>query len=95
MRGDHPGDARVSTRSESLEHQFDALRAAGCARVWSGAGTGQHARSGLTEVPECLRPGDPLVVWSLDRIGRRTDAEQVDHHSRLQTPTRPSTAMSH
>ena len=72
MSGDHLGYARVSTQKESLELQLDALRAAGCARVWSDVGTGQHARSSLTEVLDYLRPGDTLIVWRLDRIGRRT-----------------------
>lgn len=72
MSGDHLGYARVSTQKESLEFQLDALRAAGCARVWSDVGTGQHARSSLTEVLDYLRPGDTLIVWRLDRIGRRT-----------------------
>jgi DNA invertase Pin-like site-specific DNA recombinase len=72
MSGEHLGYARVSTQKESLELQLDALRAAGCARVWSDVGTGQHARSGLTEVLQCLRSGDTLTVQRLDRIGRRT-----------------------
>jgi len=72
MSGDHLGYTRVSTQKESLEFQLDALRAAGCARVWSDVGTGQHARSSLTEVLDYLRPGDTLIVWRLDRIGRRT-----------------------
>src|SRR5450759_778071 len=72
MSGDHLGYARVSTQKESLELKLDALRAAGCARVWSDVGTGQHARSILTEVLDYLRPGDTLIVWRLDRIGRRT-----------------------
>ena len=72
MSGDHLGYTRVSTQKESLEFQLDAVRAAGCARVWSDVGTGQHARSSLTEVLDYLRPGDTLIVWRLDRIGRRT-----------------------
>lgn len=72
MSGDHLGYARVSTPKESLELQLDALRAAGCARVWSDVGNGQYATSSLTEALDCLRPGDTLIVWRLDRIGRRT-----------------------
>jgi DNA invertase Pin-like site-specific DNA recombinase len=72
MSGDHLGYARVSTQKESLDLQLDALRAAGCARVWSDVGNGQYATSSLTEVLDCLRPGDILIVWRLDRIGRRT-----------------------
>lgn len=72
MSGDHLGYARVPTQKESLELQLDALRAAGCARVWSDVGNGQYATSSLTEVLDCLRPGDILIVWRLDRIGRRT-----------------------
>jgi DNA invertase Pin-like site-specific DNA recombinase len=56
MSGDRLGYARVSAQKESLEFQLDALRAAGCARVWRDVGTGQHARSSLTEVLDGTRP---------------------------------------
>lgn len=51
--------------------QIDALSAAGCYRVFvdtvSGAST---QRPELAKVLDQLRPGDTLVVWRLDRLGR-------------------------
>ena len=34
--------------------------------------SGAKARPDLDEIPTFLRPGDALVVWKLDRLGRRT-----------------------
>jgi hypothetical protein len=31
---------------------------------------GRHGAPGLIAAPDCLRPGDTLVVWKLDRLGR-------------------------
>lgn len=69
--GDLLGYARVSTGDQRLDLQLDALKAAGCQRVWSDTASGS-----LTERPELvqlfdhLRPGDTIVVWRLDRLGR-------------------------
>jgi len=65
------GYARVSTADQKLSLQKDALRKAGCKRVFADvASGGQTARDGLTEVLEFLRERDTLVVWRLDRLGR-------------------------
>ena len=65
------GYARVSTRDQNLSLQQDALREAGCDRVYSDtAGGASDARPGLARTMETLREGDTLVVWKLDRLGR-------------------------
>ena len=65
------GYARVSTADQDPRLQVQALERAGCARVLvdqaSGATT---SRPQLDEALRYLRPGDTLVVWKLDRLGR-------------------------
>jgi DNA invertase Pin-like site-specific DNA recombinase len=66
------GYARVSTVDQHPELQHDALERAGCYRVWTDHGvSGKLAsRPELNQVLDQLRPGDTLVVWKLDRLGR-------------------------
>ena len=67
------GYARVSTADQDLGLQLEALRQAGCRDAWifrditSGVRT---ARPGLEACLRALGPGDTLVVWRLDRLGR-------------------------
>jgi DNA invertase Pin-like site-specific DNA recombinase len=56
---------------QSLALQLDALREAGCERVFTEhASAGRTPHLGLQEARAYLRPGDVLVVWKLDRLGR-------------------------
>lgn len=65
------GYARVSTPDQNLALQQDALRNAGCTRIFTDVATGvQTVRSGLEEMLAFVREGDTLVVWKLDRLGR-------------------------
>ena len=69
------GYMRVSKAdgSQVLDLQQDALLAAGVEqdRIYEDLATGRHdARPGLEACLKALRPGDTLVVWKLDRLGR-------------------------
>lgn len=65
------GYARISTKSQELNLQIDALKAAGCdeitTEVMTGTNNDRPARQALIEK---LRPGDVVTVWRLDRFGR-------------------------
>jgi DNA invertase Pin-like site-specific DNA recombinase len=65
------GVARVSTRDQHPESQQDALRAAGCEKVFTDKASGKLARRpGLDKALLIARHGDHLVVTKLDRLGR-------------------------
>ena len=65
------GYARVSTADQNLDLQRDALKKAGCKRVFSDQMSGARAdRPGLADALSHAREGDVLVVWRLDRLGR-------------------------
>lgn len=65
------GCARVSKEEQNLDLQHDALRAAGCERIFDDKASGARTEwPGLNHALEQLRDGDTLVVWRLDRLGR-------------------------
>ena len=76
------GYARVSTAGQNLDLQLDELRKHGAERVFQEkiTGTKQH-RPQLDELLKIARPGDVVIVWKLDRIGRsmRHLVELVEH----------------
>jgi DNA invertase Pin-like site-specific DNA recombinase len=65
------GYARVSTLDQDPSLQHDALTAAGCDRIFIDKASGKLAsRPALDDLLQQLRPGDTVVVWRLDRLGR-------------------------
>ena len=65
------GYARVSTTDQQPHLQVDALQRAGCYRVFTETASGARTdHPTLTQLLDQLRPGDTLVVWKLDRLGR-------------------------
>ena len=68
------GYARVSTHDQNLELQRDALKQAGCERIFEDHVSGAKAdRPGWASAKDVLRAGDTLVVWRLDRLGRNLE----------------------
>jgi DNA invertase Pin-like site-specific DNA recombinase len=65
------GYARVSTREQNLDMQVIALEEAGCERIYEETVSGVKVdRPILNNLIHQLRPGDVLVIWKLDRLGR-------------------------
>ena len=66
------GYARVSTLDQSTDLQIEALRVAGCEKVYQEKASGARVdRPELGRVlTDVLRSGDTLVVWKLDRLAR-------------------------
>ncbi len=65
------GYARVSTGDQNLDLQKNALVRAECELIFEDTASGKNAkRPGLRKAIRRLRPGDSLVVWKLDRLGR-------------------------
>lgn len=66
------GYARVSTDDQTPALQLDALRLAGATEVFEDKGVSGAAssRPALQRALEALQPGNVLVVWRLDRLGR-------------------------
>ena len=66
------GYARVSTDEQKLDLQLQALEKAGCEEIYTDQGRSGFTfdREGLEAALQMLKPGDTLVVWRLDRLGR-------------------------
>lgn len=65
------GYARVSTQDQNPALQLDALKAAGCEKVFVEKASGaQRERPELKAALDYVRAGDTLVVWKLDRLAR-------------------------
>ena len=71
MSGRKVGYARVSTDEQNLALQLDALEAEGCSLVFRDTASGSKAdRKGLADALAACMPGDTLIAWRLDRLGR-------------------------
>ncbi len=73
LAGRRFGYARVSTDDQDLSLQIDALVRCGIAKqnIFMDKISGAKSdRPGLGQCMEVLQPGDILVVWRLDHLGR-------------------------
>lgn len=67
------GYARVSTQEQNLDLQLDALKREGCKTVFTDKVSGiKSSKPNFEKLIEYARPGDTIVVWKLDRLGRST-----------------------
>ena len=65
------GYARVSTTDQDPQLQLDALAAEDCLKIYTDTATG--TRADRPEWNKCLadlRPGDTLIIWKINRLGR-------------------------
>src|SRR5215472_4991300 len=66
------GYARVSSDSQDYAAQVEALKAAGCERIFSEKASGKstNGRPELAKLRRALLPGDVVMVTKLDRVAR-------------------------
>jgi DNA invertase Pin-like site-specific DNA recombinase len=66
------GYARVSTDDQKPALQLDALKKAGCEKIFTDKGLSGATiqRPALARCLNTLEHGDTLTVWKLDRLGR-------------------------
>jgi len=69
--GHNIGYARISTADQDPQLQLDALALENCLKVYSDIATGTKAdRPQWNACLNDLRPGDTLIIWKIDRLGR-------------------------
>jgi DNA invertase Pin-like site-specific DNA recombinase len=65
------GYARVSTQDQNPQLQLNALKQAGCEKIFSETASGvRQDRPQLAAALDYMRQGDTLVVWKLSRLAR-------------------------
>ena len=82
------GYARVSSKTQDYSAQVDALKAAGCERIFSEKKSGKSAtdRPEFTKLMRTLVPGDTIVVSKLDRLTRSSrDLHNILHEVQEQS----------
>ena len=76
------GYARVSSNTQDHAAQVDALRAAGCERIFSEKASGKstNGRREFERLMRTLAPGDVVTVTKLDRLARSSrDLHNILH----------------
>lgn len=79
------GYARVSSRAQDYQGQVDALKAAGCEKVYSEkvSGKSTNDRRQFSRLMKDLLPGDVVYVAKLDRLARSSrDLHNILHDLR-------------
>ncbi len=67
------GYARVSTIEQNLDLQLQALKKAGCQKIYREKVSGAtRQRPEFQRMLDQIRGGDVIVVWKLDRLARST-----------------------
>jgi DNA invertase Pin-like site-specific DNA recombinase len=82
------GYARVSSKTQDYSAQVDALRVAGCERIFSEKRSGKSAtdRPEFNKLMRTLVPGDTIVVSKLDRLARSSrDLHNILHEVQEQS----------
>src|SRR4029434_1676457 len=66
------GYARVSSKAQDYAAQVEALKAAGCEKIYSEkqSGKSRDGRPEFGKLMKALLPGDTVVVTKLDRLAR-------------------------
>lgn len=76
------GYARVSGKAQDYQAQVEALKAAGCEKIYSEKVSGKNTtdRREFGKLMKALLPGDVVVVAKLDRLARSTrDLQNILH----------------
>ena len=76
------GYARVSSNTQDYQDQVEALKAAGCERIYSEKQSGKSTdgRRQFEKLMKELLPGDTVVVAKLDRLARSSrDLHNIIH----------------
>jgi DNA invertase Pin-like site-specific DNA recombinase len=76
------GYARVSTKTQDYQIQVEALKGAGCEKIYSEkqSGKSRNGRPEFAKLMKVLLPGDTVVVTKLDRLARSSrDLHNILH----------------
>jgi len=76
------GYARVSSKAQDYTAQFEALKGAGCEKIYSEKQSGKstNGRPEFGKLMKALLPGDTIVVTKLDRLARSSrDLHNILH----------------
>jgi DNA invertase Pin-like site-specific DNA recombinase len=79
------GYARISTADQDPQLQLDALAVVDCLKIYTDIASGTKAdRPQWNACLADLRPGDTLIIWKIDRLGRNL-RDLIDIVTTLQT----------
>jgi DNA invertase Pin-like site-specific DNA recombinase len=76
------GYARVPSKAQDYFAQVEALKAAGCERIYGekASGKSRDGRPEFNKLMKALLPGDTVVVVKLDRLARSSrDLHNIIH----------------